>query len=100
VDYAHRPGRIYLSGTGTWPATLDTSQNAVRFRFRAGYLDEEGSPATSEGPVPEDIKVAVMIYAQTMYENREAVVIGTIVAPMPWSAENILRQYRVENSLA
>jgi uncharacterized phiE125 gp8 family phage protein len=97
VDYG-MPARVYLPASGSWPTT-DVTSNAVRVRFRAGYIDELGSPS-NEGEIPEDIKIAIMMYASTMYENRETLVTGTIAQNLPWGAENLLRMYRVENSLS
>lgn len=98
VDYSHRPGRVYLT-SGSWPSASGT-QNVGRIRFRAGYIDEEGSPALSDESIPEAIRVAILIYAGTMFENREAFVTGTIASPLPWAAEQLLRQYRIETSIA
>lgn len=96
TDYA--TPSIYLAATGSWPI-IDIAPNAVRVRFRAGYVDESGSPAP-DGAVPEDIKAAIAIYTATLYENREALVTGTVVNPISWSAEQLLRMYRVEDSMA
>lgn len=91
-------GRIYLSSTGTWPTT-DGARNGGRIRFRAGHVDTGDSPAAS-GEIPEDIKAAICIYVANLYENRESIIIGTTALTIPWSAEELLRMYRVENSLA
>jgi uncharacterized phiE125 gp8 family phage protein len=102
VDYAGRPGSVYLGDIGSWP-TSGAYKNAVRVRFRAGYIDLQGSPSSSaEQSVPEDIKAAIMIYTGTMFDYREAYYTGTAQTAvlMPWGAEQILRQYRVETSIA
>jgi uncharacterized phiE125 gp8 family phage protein len=99
ADYGARPGRMYLVSSGSWPST-DFSPNAVRVRFRAGFVDEDGSPALSDEAVPEDIKVAILMYAATMFECRENQVTGTIASKLPWAAEELLRQHRVETSIA
>jgi uncharacterized phiE125 gp8 family phage protein len=102
TDIASMPGRVYIGSSGAWPAA-DLSQNAVRIRFRSGYVNEStASPPTLDNNTPADIKIAIMIYAATMYEYRESIVIGTAMQaqPLPFSAENLVRQYRIETSIA
>lgn len=82
--------------TGTWP-TADDETNAVRIRFRAGYLDTSVSPATAN--VPASIRAAILIHVADLYENRESQVAGT-VNQLPWSAEQLLRRYRYHLALA
>jgi uncharacterized phiE125 gp8 family phage protein len=97
VDYANHPGRIYLSSTGSWPTT-DGAPNAGRIRYRAGYIDTGDSPQAS-GDIPEDIKAAICIYTSQLYEHRE-LYIPSGLSVKAWGAEDLLRHYRVENSLA
>lgn len=96
VDDASEPARVYLPASGTWP-TVDNQRNAVRIRFRAGYVDYSSSPP---GDVPEDIKAAILIYIATLYNFREALGKGSELDISPWGAEQILRQYNVEKSMA
>jgi uncharacterized phiE125 gp8 family phage protein len=100
VDYASHPGRIFIGTSTSWPTT-DGALHSGRIRFRAGYVDESGSPPI-QGEVPEDIKAAIQIYAGTLYTYREFFSMGTAqTAPAaPWGAESLLRQYRVETSIA
>jgi len=99
TDIASQPGQIFLGSAASWPSSVDASASSVRIRFRAGYFDESSSPVEI-GKIPEDIKVAIQIYAATLYENREATITGTMISTVPWSAEQLLRMYRVENSMA
>lgn len=101
-DIASMPGRVYIGSSGAWPSA-DISQNSVRIRFRSGYVNETtASPPQLDDNVPADIKVAIMIYAATMYAYRESIVVGTAMQaqPLPFSAENLVRQYRIETSIA
>jgi uncharacterized phiE125 gp8 family phage protein len=95
VDMASEPGRIV--STGTWPTTIDRI-NAVRVRFRAGYVDTGVSPA--QGKVPGDIKAGILLYLGSLYANREQVVVGTSAVPLPWGAEELLLRKRIELSMA
>lgn len=98
VDYGgeNNPARLYLSASGSWP-TPAIQPNAVRVRFRAGYIDADSPPRSA---VPAPIKAAIMIHTATLYRFREAMAPGSETSMVPWSAEQLLRQYRVEKSMA
>lgn len=96
VDPVGKPARIALAYGGAWP-TLQTVANAVRIRFKAGYVDENSPQAAN---VPYAIKAAILLIIGTLYANRETIVVGQSVALMPWSAEQLLRRYRVERAMA
>lgn len=89
-------GRIFLAANALWPTT-DGAMNAVRIRFRAGYIDLAGSPT---GEVPFAIKAAIKIYAATLYAQREDDPPAALSVKTPWGAEALLRNYRVDDSLA
>jgi uncharacterized phiE125 gp8 family phage protein len=91
VDYSHYPARIYLPTAGVWP-TVEESINAGRIRFRAGYENSED--------VPSDIICAILLTLGNLYANRETVVIGSSAVEIPWGAKDLLRQHRVELSIA
>jgi uncharacterized phiE125 gp8 family phage protein len=95
VDRVSEPG--WIVPVGDWPATFN-GINAVRIRFRAGYIDASQSP--NIGEVPEDIKQALLIYAVTLYDERGVAVIGQSSTAATWSAEQLLRRRRVEVPLA
>jgi uncharacterized phiE125 gp8 family phage protein len=95
VDRVNEPG--WIVPVGNWPATFN-GINSVRIRFRAGYLDASVSP--NIGEVPQDITQALLLYAGSLYDNRDVMVIGQTVAAAPWSAEQLLRRRRVEVPLA
>jgi len=92
VDYEYP--RIFLSSSGSWP-TVDSGANNGRIRFRAGFVDES-SPGVVNS-VPEDIKAAIQLYTAALYEVREANSQGF---KAPWGAEQLLRMYRIETSMA
>lgn len=96
VDSSRAPATISLADSVAWPSTNDVAA-AVRIRFRAGYTDGN-SPATAT--VPAAIKAAILLTVGSLYEYRETMVIGQTVAQMPWSAEQLLRPYRVHTAMA
>lgn len=81
VDAVSEPG--WVLPESTWPATFD-GINAVRIRFRAGYLDQSVSPVVAN--VPADIRIAILLYVGTLYANRENEVVGVSVTKMPWAS--------------
>lgn len=93
VDTAKVPGRILPAPNTSWPNTNCFGASAVRIQFRAGYLDQGVSPAVAN--VPGAIKAGILMYAATLYENRETVVIGQPVFQLPWAAEQLLHPFRI-----
>jgi uncharacterized phiE125 gp8 family phage protein len=45
--------------------------------------------------VPEPIKQAILLLVGAWFENREAVLTGTIVATLPFAVDALLAPYRV-----
>jgi len=98
VDNVSEPGWVVPIANVTWPTPL-SAINSVRVRFRAGYMDTNSPPQVD---VPEDIKSAIKLMLGSLYEQRESMSIGRSEQPylLPWSAEQILRQHRIELSMA
>lgn len=80
----------------SWPTTLEAA-NAVRVRFRAGYLDASSPPLSN---VPFDIKAAILLTLGSLYAHRETVVVGQTAVQLPWGAEQLLRPHRVALGMA
>lgn len=97
LDKSSAPARLGLVSGGSWPA-VTAYTNAVRIRFRSGFVDDELSPEVGE--VPYDIKAAILLNLGTLYANRESVVTGTIASKLPWAAEDLLRRHRVHTGMA
>lgn len=95
-DPAGQRARIMLANSASWP-TPDDAANAVRIRFKAGYIDD-ASPQVAN--VPYAIKAAILMIAGTLFANRETIVIGQTATMLPWAAEQLLRRYRVEKAMA
>lgn len=96
VDAYGDPGRLLLTATGTWPTPKEVA-NAVRLRFRAGYLDTSVSPAVDRPPAA--IKAAVLLMIGDLYANREETLAGA-VGHVSFTVERLLRPYRFHLSLA
>lgn len=82
VDTSTAPGRIYVDWDTGWPTDVDDRRNAVQIVFVAGY----GNASTD---VPQTTLQAIKIKVAHWFENREPVVTGTIVSPIPMSARHL-----------
>lgn len=101
VDPYAEPGKIKPAYGEVWPSTRSGEYNAVQVRFTCGY-PEIGSP-TGVDPtnnVPEGIKHWMKVRVAQLYEHREAIVTGTIVAQIPRDfVDGLLDPYRVRRYL-
>lgn len=59
-----------------------------------GFKIEETFGGADQDPVPEPLREAVMHLAAWWFEQREAAIVGTIVAPAPHSLAEIIAEYR------
>lgn len=92
VDTASEPGRVFAASS--WPSLSEGDQ--VSITFTAGYV--QGAPEAEA--VPFSIKAAILLLLGTLYENRASVVIDQSAIVMPWAAEQLLRRYRFDLSIA
>lgn len=86
-----RAGRVGLTATGTWPRT-ETLANAVRVRFRAGFIDPSDSPAAG-ADLPPTIRAAIFLRLGDLYRNRGSSSVGDLVENFPWT-KGLLRRWR------
>ena len=86
ADLASRKARIAPAYGKVWPVTR-SQFNAVRVRFAAGYADTE--------QIPADIIAALRLYVGHRYENRQDVVLGTIVTQLPNAYRAVADRYRI-----
>jgi uncharacterized phiE125 gp8 family phage protein len=93
VDTGSEPGRVVCAYGKTWPA-VRAIPHAVRVRYLAGYIESpEGSGLVA---APAGVKAWIRIRAADLYENRESMVIGTIIAKTPGPfVDGLLDPYRV-----
>ncbi|CAM3307245.1 head-tail connector protein [Halomonas lysinitropha] len=68
-----------------WPATTDEPE-CVSITATAGAAE-----------LPADIRAALLLLVGHFYENREAVVIGTISSAIPFSVETLLAPYVIHS---
>lgn len=74
VDTKSEPGRIFLPDGKTWPST-QSQRNVVTITYVCGY--------TSAPLVPESIKTWIKMAVSTLYDNREQLISGSIIAKLP-----------------
>lgn len=81
------PGLIILKPTASWPSVNLMPGPSIVVRYVAGY----GTAAA----VPAVYKQAMLLTIGHMYENREAVVVGTIATQLPDAVSQLLSLDRV-----
>ena len=89
VDVRSKPARILPAVGTSWPATQSGAANAVIIEATFGYVT-----------VPALLRAAILFIVGHLYENREAVVIGTIATEIPLAARDMLNKYAVGRAAA
>jgi len=72
---------------------IDLSDHAhlkIKITYTTGY----GDVGTKKNPFPLNAKIAMLMIIRTMYDNRDDIVKGTIVAKLPTGSEALLAPYR------
>tara|TARA_Y100000310_G_scaffold26152_1_gene24950 strand:- start:396 stop:995 length:600 start_codon:yes stop_codon:yes gene_type:complete len=87
VVTAQDPGRIALKWDKSWPSTSLQVGLPIVIEYVAGY--------GAESTIDKDIKQAVNILVAQQYENREPVVVGTIIREIPMTAKWLMNDRRV-----
>lgn len=77
---------VHLTYNSSWPST-HAVHNAVEVDFTAGY-------GHAGDHVPNGLRQAVLLLVASWYENREAVITGTIVTKVPFAVESLMRSYQ------
>jgi uncharacterized phiE125 gp8 family phage protein len=88
IDVQSQPGRIQPAFGESWPSIRGGDFNSIRIGFTAGY-GTGGSPEDLS-VIPEELKVWLRVRLATLFENREAIIIGTIVNDVPRSLHDAL----------
>lgn len=83
VDVYRQPAYIKPAYLYYWKATRSSDVNAVQVRYVAGYPVGAGSPTDYTVNIPDGIKHWMRVRVAQLYEHREAMIAGTIVANVP-----------------
>ena len=88
VDDVNKPARIGLKPNQSYPEIIDRL-NAVQVNYVVGL-------ATGSDEVDEGIRQALLLTIGNWYQNRQAVVTGTIATELPMNAKFLLDQYKIQ----
>lgn len=83
VNDDNEPGLITPAHDIDWPEVQEQS-NAITITYITGYAT-----------IPEPLQAAVLLLVGHWYENREAVLTGTIATDLPLAVQFILDEFRV-----
>ena len=88
LDDVNKPARIGLKPNQSYPQIINRL-NAVQVNYIVGL---------AEGPdeVDEGIRQALLLTIGNWYQNRQAVVTGTIATELPMNAKFLLDQYKIQ----
>lgn len=90
LDAKAEPGRLLPAYNTSWPSTRDQAA-AVTVTYTAGYGGANGTAAD----VPEELRQAMLMLISHYYENRSAVLVGTISKYMEFAIESLTDNYRL-----
>ncbi|MCB0190639.1 MAG: head-tail connector protein [Anaerolineae bacterium] len=82
VDIDSEPGRVVLKHGESWPSTTLRPMNPVQVTYVAGY----GLAAD----VPSYLVHLIRLLVSHWYENREPVVVGSIVGNIPLAVDSLI----------
>lgn len=85
VDSSSEPGRVEPAYGKVWPPTRSII-NTVEIIYVCGY--------TNAAAVPDGLKAAIKLMVAHLYENREVIITGTIIAKVPMAIDSLLWQHR------
>ena len=88
VDDVNKPARIGLKPNQSFPEIINRL-NAVQVNYVVGL-------AAGADEVDEGIRQALLLTIGNWYQNRQAVVTGTIATELPMNAKFLLDQYKIQ----
>ena len=88
VDDVNKPARIGLKPNQSFPENID--------RLNAGQVNYVVGLAAGPDEVDEGITQALLLTIGNWYQNRQAVVTGTIATELPMNAKFLLDQYKIQ----
>ncbi len=95
VDAKSEPARVVLAYNKSWPSLTLRPANGVVVRFTAGYPATTAVPPDPAGNVPQKMKQAMLMLIGHWFENREAVLTGSIPKELEFTTKVLLWQDRV-----
>lgn len=95
VDDYSFVARLVLAKNVSWPSVDLPSVNGIKIQYVAGYLPDEGDPVDPAANVPQHVKQAIMLLIGHWYENREAVLTGSISKEVEFAVHALLSLDRV-----
>ena len=96
VDTKSEPARVMPTASSSWPSVKQDTYNPITITFVAGYATATTDLATK---VPDGLKTAIKWHVAQMFENREPVVVGTIVSVLPIGLEKLLYQFKLPEAV-
>jgi len=87
VETMRTPGRVYLAHNASWPTASLRPASPITLTYVSGWA--------TVGAIPQRYKAAILLLVGHLYENRESVVVGTIVSKLPLAYESLLLMDRV-----
>jgi uncharacterized phiE125 gp8 family phage protein len=83
LDFRQIPANVTSYPSSSWPEAKDKPM-AITVKAQVGYVE-----------IPADLKSAALLLIGHLYDNREAVVIGTIPSEVPLAYESLIQPYRI-----
>ncbi len=87
VDIKTEPGRVKPAYDEVWPSVRSGMLSVITINYTSGWAD-----ATT---VPADIKTAILLLISHWFENREAVVVGTITSTLKMAVDALIDNFKV-----
>lgn len=78
------PAYLMQAYASLWP-TARMWPSSIQVTYRAGYTASPASEADIQAMIPANLKLWMQTRIATLFENREQVIVGTIVTPMTHS---------------
>lgn len=89
VDIVSEPARLCPVLTTSWPTTQYGKLNAIEIQFVAGWV--------KRFDLPSDLRQAMLYHISHMYDIREPVIVGTIIANVPDSMKPLYAPHVIHN---
>ncbi len=88
VEVDRTPGRVHLAYGVDWPTATLRPASPITITYVSGW--------TTVAAIPQRYKQAVLLLCGHFYENREAIVVGTVAVKLPWAFEALALMDRVQ----